>query len=141
VKRLRPREWLTCEVCGEGFLQLRWRGYEQLYCSRACANRKRPKTTWLDKHGYPQMTVDGRGVPIHRVVMERMLGRKLLPGETVHHKDGDRTNYAESNLELWTSRHGRGQRLSDLEKIGLRLAGGYATTAGDLAVAALSLGG
>jgi len=120
------RKWndpptLICKGCGCEFQPfLRDYGgknhgfyYEQKYCTKGCANKSRPRKTWLDKHGYPQMTVGGRGVPIHRVVMERMLGRKLHPDETVHHKDGDRTNYAESNLELWSGRHGRGQRAND----------------------------
>lgn len=60
-------------------------------------------------------TVDG--VPTieweHRVVMERVLGRKLLPGENVHHIDGDRTNNRPENLELWTRSQPSGQRVED----------------------------
>jgi HNH endonuclease len=84
------------------------------FCSKSCANKGRVKKIWLDKHGYPQATIDGHQMALHRHVMEKRLGRKLLPTETVHHKDGNRKNYAESNLELWASRHGRGQRVSDL---------------------------
>lgn len=36
----------------------------------------------------------------HREVMAAHLGRKLLRGQHVHHKDGRRTNNALSNLEL-----------------------------------------
>jgi hypothetical protein len=86
----------------------------QRFCSVGCANKDRDPKIWLDKHGYPQATINGRSMAMHRHVMEKMLGRKLLPTETVHHKDGDRKNYSESNLELWASRHGRGQRVSDL---------------------------
>jgi HNH endonuclease len=49
----------------------------------------------------------------HRQVMETHLGRKLATHETVHHKDGNRANNKLSNLELWSSRHGRGQRVED----------------------------
>lgn len=49
----------------------------------------------------------------HRYVMEQHLGRKLLPNETVHHIDGVRHNNALSNLELFSSRHGPGQRVTD----------------------------
>jgi len=36
----------------------------------------------------------------HRLVMERILGRFLLPHEVVHHIDGDRGNNLPENLEL-----------------------------------------
>lgn len=39
----------------------------------------------------------------HRHVMEQHLGRYLDPAEVVHHKDGDRTNNAIDNLELFAS--------------------------------------
>jgi hypothetical protein len=39
----------------------------------------------------------------HRLVMEHMLGRYLLPNEAVHHKDGNKQNNAPGNLELFSS--------------------------------------
>lgn len=39
-------------------------------------------------------------VRVHRMVMADHLGRKLLPTEEVHHKDGNPTNNDLSNLEL-----------------------------------------
>lgn len=38
----------------------------------------------------------------HRVVAEVVIGRKLLPGEVVHHIDGDKSNNAPENLEVLT---------------------------------------
>lgn len=49
----------------------------------------------------------------HRYVMEQHLGRPLLPNETVHHISGDRTDNRLENLELFSSRHGPGQRVVD----------------------------
>lgn len=50
--------------------------------------------------------------PLHRVVMENSLGRLLLDGEDVHHKDGDKNNNNIENLEVMTkSAHAAHHRL------------------------------
>jgi hypothetical protein len=49
----------------------------------------------------------------HRYVMEQQLNRKLYIEETVHHINGDRQDNRIENLELFSSRHGPGQRVVD----------------------------
>ncbi len=46
----------------------------------------------------------GRGyVYEHRLVVEKQIGRHLMPSEIVHHKDGNKRNNHPDNLELFSS--------------------------------------
>jgi len=68
--------------------------------------------------GYAYIRIDNepgkhaKYIPEHRQIMEHHLGRKLLPGETIHHKNGVRDDNRLENLELMI-RHPPGQRVED----------------------------
>ncbi len=64
----------------------------------------KPEHPGADKHNY---------VLEHVYVMSEHLGRPLVKGETVHHKNGVRDDNRIENLELWSSNHPSGQRVED----------------------------
>lgn len=45
----------------------------------------------------------GKKRRIHRIIAEQLLARPLLPGEVVHHRDGDRSNARPENLVVLPS--------------------------------------
>lgn len=81
------------------------------------------------RSGYVHVKVAaGKFVLEHRLVMSKHLRRKLLPDETVHHKNGNKLDNRLSNLELWTSRHPKGQRVKDLVRFARKILKLYGDT-------------
>lgn len=69
---------------------------------------------WVLAKNHPNRNRVNR-VAEHRIVMEQILGRYLEPWESVHHKNGNRSDNRPENLELWTTRyHSDGIRVSDI---------------------------
>lgn len=104
---------LVCQWCGGDYVG---RPQERRFCSRPCfydhltANAEGHVT----QDGYRTISVNGKQVPEHRLVMEKMLGHELSDASTVHHRDLNKLNNAPDNLELWASRHPKGARVLDL---------------------------
>ena len=63
--------------------------------------------------GHPNSNHRGQ-VLEHVKIMTEMLGRPLVKGENVHHKNGVRDDNRPENLELWVTSQPYGQRPEDL---------------------------
>lgn len=117
-----------CEQCGKSY-QYSHNGSkpDRRFCSKSCGTKSRGSgeshPNWkggrsISVQGYVMVHVnDGRTKdgwrPEHHIVMEKKLGRKLLPNENVHHKDRNRQNNDISNLELWTTGQPMGGRVGE----------------------------
>lgn len=55
--------------------------------------------TYINEDGY--QCFQDSGILVHRWVAEKKIGRRLRPGEVVHHKDRDKLNNSPDNLYVF----------------------------------------
>lgn len=95
------------------------KGKKHVFCSWGCYNAFRAKPEgWIGPYGYVYTWTNGRIRAVHRLVMEKALGRKLLSSEIVHHIRGNKLDNRLKSLKLQTrSDHPPGYTDINLETI------------------------
>ena len=63
---------------------------------------------------HPRAPANSGYVFEHILVMEAIVGRYLVAGETVHHRNGIRADNRPENLELWVRAQPPGARVADV---------------------------
>lgn len=124
MSKHKPPVIIKCDRCGQEFKRLASAVREHNFCSAECSRE------WLSERmsamnverNPDRMTFETRtklrkarlgtgagktyertyGRHTHRIIAERMLGRKLRPDEVVHHIDGNKRNNAPENLMVLT---------------------------------------
>jgi hypothetical protein len=117
----RNTRWRCACECGQETVAVTGNLMRGRHKSCGCSQFKpRKDRTFMNGYAFvtapehPRASKNTGRVREHIIVMERMLGRRLLPLEEVHHKNNIRSDNRPENLELWSRSQPAGARVSDL---------------------------
>ena len=99
-----------CPLCGIAMHD------QAAFCIQCWNKQRKPWKKVFHKRGYRLIRIGRRYKFEHVLIMEMKLGRKLKPGENIHHINGVKDDNRLSNLELWIRPHPTGIRIPDAVK-------------------------
>lgn len=73
--------------------------YELYEEEKLLTKKYKQEKYFINENGYPCFC--DSGILVHRWMMQKIIGRKLRPGEVVHHRDGNKLNFKPNNLILF----------------------------------------